>query len=212
MKYRHLGRSCMISTSLDDKIRLLTTLVRGMARALVFSAMPRMVAGLPHTGDDIYVTFGNENTPIGSLIVASTSGIHDYAVGWLSKLDLEEYRRAGKFTVRELGSQRICHMCNEMFMVVNRISKIDFLEGKQQAFFVKAWQAVQAIDYRYVDVDFSDDGNAKLTIKKKHWNRNVEETNVEVHLRWNRRDSKKAIVSELETALQIGTEVVGETQ
>jgi hypothetical protein len=84
---------------------------------------------------------------VGDLVVAQTSGVHDWTVGYVVKVI-----RAGGIihsgaAIREIGGNRVCNITNEEFYKVETNGEPMLLEGQEYKTYRKVVKAVNKLDY-----------------------------------------------------------------
>lgn len=122
---------------------------------IISTYYPKYLLGMYDT--DKFDFFNRNNKPdVGDLVLAVSSGIHDYTVGYVvsKKSDSE-------MVVREIGSKKTCNISNEMFYRIDRsrLSDVYLLEGQQYKTYIKVSKAVSNVDgyiQRFHSIDFED--------------------------------------------------------
>lgn len=154
---------------MDDKTRILTAIVRGLA----FGAVEHDLAVRRLRGDDeannrVRVMYPHVRKPgPGDLVLCVTSGVHRFSVAvWV-----REHPSGDGAILRELGSGDECWVANEMFYVIGGLDALDLLEGKERAFYLKVRKAFKRGGdwlHRFGGLEFFGEGRrvAQITIRE----------------------------------------------
>lgn len=109
-------------------------------------------------GNDNSIEFFNKNSKpkIDDLVLARTSGLHDFTIGYVVDIKSDS-----EMTIREIGTQRTCNIGNEMFYSIDKEHLYEnyLLEGLQYKTYCKVMKAISNVDgytYRFHSIDFND--------------------------------------------------------
>jgi len=79
----------------------------------------------------------------GDLVLAATSGVHEFTVGYVDMVLTES-----EMVIREIGSKKTCKIHNEQFykIPIELLSKYEILEGLQYAIYKKVLKAIYKVE------------------------------------------------------------------
>lgn len=173
-----------------DKERILMTIITRMAKLDLSGYDEKQ--GFPRVSID-------EPKP-GDLVVCKSSGPHPYAVGWAVS---EHDPHGAALTIREIGTERTCHVSNDSFYVLKGFGPDAFLEGKQRGLRDKVMKAFRRGDeyaYRYGGLSFPEPGVAVLLVREVWGGLAHKSLPFPVEIKWNSRTSIKAILQAMRDA------------
>jgi len=135
-------------TNLPDKERILFHIISRI--------YPKYILDFPKEDSlDKFEKSQFKNIKVGDLILACTSGLHNFTVGFADTIINES-----NIILREIGSQRTCNISNEMFYKIpfELLGKYELFEGVQYKTYIKVQKAISNLDYctRFHSMDFND--------------------------------------------------------
>lgn len=105
---------------------------------------PKYLLGMYETNK---LDFFNKNCTsaieVGDLVLAASSGLHDFTVGYVVTKKSES-----EMIVREIGSKKTCNISNEIFYKIDkeRLCDVYLLEGLQYKTYCKVSKAISNVD------------------------------------------------------------------
>lgn len=131
---------------MTDKERVLMTIIKSFY--------------IKYINSDIELLYrcNSSEIKIGDLVLAVTGKIHelqDFTIGYVVEINNEH-----DMTLREIGSNRICNISNELFYKIPidlLIDKNYLLEGEKYKIYEKVLKAISKCDDYFHSIDFEDD-------------------------------------------------------
>jgi hypothetical protein len=147
----------------NDKIRILTTIIRQMTSGFVMAGFPK-----PQHGAWIESTgWKGEHLKVGDLVVCNTSGLHDWTIGFVHEIK-NDPQWGLTLVLREIGSNRLCNVGNESFFVIKGLSENELWEGQKYKFakqISKVFCQYGDGDRLFSRIEFIDDEFANVYIR-----------------------------------------------
>lgn len=93
----------------------------------------------------------------GDLVLAVSSGLHDYTVGYVMDRNSDS-----EMVIREIGSEKTCNISNEMFYKIDKdlLSDTVLLEGVEYKTYIKVSKAISnagGYSQKFHSITFNDD-------------------------------------------------------
>jgi len=130
---------------MTDKERILTYIIQRF--------YPKYLLHI-YDDENLFNKCNYNNIKNGDLVLAITSGTHDFSIGYVTRIISES-----EMIIREIGSNKTCRIGNEMFYKID-LEKLDsdmLLEGLQYDIYIKVKKAInKATEYytRYHSIEF----------------------------------------------------------
>lgn len=189
----------MTSNIENDKVRILNELVKSMIIRINFLSITATenARKSEHGGVWIESVSNNSLPKVNDLLVCATSGIHNYTVGFC-----HEVYNPHEIMIREIGTNKLCKIHNEMFYIIHGLYQQDLWEGIKYDFFRKVVRTISKYGdgwNLYHSLEFIDDQFANVHFREK-WTNVIKFT---TKIQWNRkRLSMKKLWKEIEASLQ----------
>lgn len=142
------------------------------------------------------------NINIGDLVLAVTSGIHEFSIGYVVEKITES-----DMVIREIGSDKICKISNEMFYKIDtsHLSKNILLEGIQYELYLKTEKALRKYNgvsfYQYALMEIEFNNNIATVYLRKKWHEYEKETAPKFSFNYNSKTTQKYILNAIEDGL-----------
>jgi hypothetical protein len=142
------------------------------------------------------------NINVGDLVLAVTSGIHEFSIGYVVNKMSES-----DMVIREIGGKKTCKISNEMFYKIDtsNLSKTILLEGIQYELYLKTEKALRKYNdislyqYRLMEIEFNN--NIATVYLRKKWHEYEKETAPEISFNYNSKTTQKYILNAIEDSL-----------
>jgi len=149
----------------DDKVRILTTIIRGVVmQATVWEHQTKPSHGAYFESGGLT----GERVRKGDLVVCQTSGHHPWTVAFVHEVQ-HNPQSGTSCMLREIGSDKLCNVGNDSFYVVRGLREEDLWEG-QKYIFAKQLSKVFSKhgDYyrKFSHIEFIDDEFANVFIRE----------------------------------------------
>jgi len=134
---------------------------------------------------------------IGDLVMCETMHTSDYSIGFVHTI-----LTSSNMVIREIGTNRLCNVSNEMFVPLRDIHESILLDGDRRAFRNKVQKVIRKADHTwhlYGGIKFLEDNIAEVTIRTRYGGLDCE-VPYKVKINWNKRTSQKFILEELNKA------------
>lgn len=160
---------------------------------------------------DTFNKCNDDSIQVGDLVLATTSGIHNFTIGYVVKK-----KSNWEMTLREIGNVNTCNIENEQFYKID-VSQLDrniLLEGEQYLLYEKIKKAFDLLDddsfaghktYQVIELEFS---NKLLSSKKcvtvylrKKWTEYNKKTAPKITFNYDDKTSIEDIIKEVQRLL-----------
>lgn len=162
---------------MTDKERVLLTIIKSFYVKHILSSL------------ELFDKCKTSEIRTGDLVLAMTSGVHDFTVGYVTKIDSES-----EMSIREIGSNKICNIGNEQFYKIPfdiLINENNLLEGNQYLIYekvLKAFHKYGGYNNRFHSIEF-DDCMCKVKSREAFSNK----VKNEVNFKYNSKTTVKSI-------------------
>jgi hypothetical protein len=161
----------LVSPILTDRERILLSVIRGLYGTQLYLTLRATRSG--ESTETLFASdfsrrthFATYRTPQkGDLVLCQSMPLNEWVVGFC-----EENRGNGEMMVREIGSDRLCHVGNESFVPITGLNDYELLEGDQFKFqqkVIKTFWKYEEYSYMYAGVDFLNETDAIIWVRKK---------------------------------------------
>lgn len=178
---------------MTDKERILTYIFT--------SFYPRYVLDLDKKGKDLFHKCNSESIQIGDLVLGTTSGIHDFTIGYVVKKN-----NNWSMNIREIGGESVCELTNEQFYKID-ISELDkniLLEGECYIIYENTKKALDLYaddsflgGKRYFVMEMEFDNDFVTVYLRKKWDNYVKNTAPIIKFNYKERASVQDILQVL---------------
>jgi hypothetical protein len=153
----------------NDKERILMNIINRLYSTMVLAPNPKGFSRKDFidrwsSGEHLYVHIARYQDPKpGDLVLCKTMNVNDWKIGWY--VQCVGYSEA---MIREIGTQRICHVSNEDFAPIVGMPYDEILEGDEYVFYrkvLKAFYRGYEFNYRFGGVTF-DGRDATIWVRE----------------------------------------------
>ena len=181
---------------MNDKERILLVLLDEMSLTQLLCLRGNEEAKFKDETRGEYVHFGaydDREVQKDDLVLCATGNVHDWKIGWV-----HEVIDMSTCIIREIGSNRLCNVSNEMFKRIVGVGDSLLLEGEKYIFQQKVMRAFGKGDeymYRFGGIDFLDDQTvARVWIREAFGGIDKPSKPFSFEMAWNKRTSVKKIL------------------
>lgn len=184
----------MAETELNDRERILTTLIRKLQSSALLRPGAQVFCEQDWFDRDHepYAHFAHYRKPrCGDLVIGQTGRIDRWKIGFYVSGSGN-----GNHVIRDINTGQLCNYGNEEFVPIVGLSKTDLLTGEERKVYIKVLKAFDRGDeYLYRFGGFEVEGDTiTITIRERHNGMGQPSVPFAVRMKWNKRTTVKAIL------------------